>query len=1300
VGASVTFSSATGASAINVNSGTKTVGAITINSNFAYTFSGSQLNLDNGGTATISVTGSATHVFSNNIQLTNSNLVVSGSGSAQFNGVISQNSGSRSLTMAGTGLLTLAANNTYAGTTTVSSGTLRITNAGALGTTAAGTTVQSGGELQLSGGITVTGESLTLSGTGTNGALVSQSGTNSWDGNIALAADATITNLTGNRFSIGVYNSTPSSNSDLTLAGNTVTFNAASSGEIRVATDIVGSGNVVIASTGSGTVEYYSTGNTFTGTTTINSGTLSLYTDSSGPGNFVVGDGTGTDTLIYNSLNDQIGDSATVRVNRSGVLNLNNRSDTIGALTLEGGISAGTGLVTTGTGTLTLNGDVTLAYAAASTQSAEISGKLNLGGGTRIFDVANSSPDVDLLVSAVISEPYYSSVTKTGTGTLQFSAANTYTGETRVNAGVLRVSNAAALGAANYNNYVASGAALEFAGSFTLNESGLTLAGSGIAGNGALRSISGTNAYNNQLAIDAAGASVGVDSGASLSLGGQINGGDFAKVGAGTLTLTGTQEVNASTFIVNGGTTVLNRTASGNLVKTAVNVQSGVLRLAANDQIANSQTITFASAGTFDLAGFNETVGKLAFTGGAVTLGGGTLTLNADPAIISSAAATSATIAGAGALNLGAYAATFQVADGTAVNDLDISSVISGSSILHKTGDGALRLDNAANSYSGGTVIDGGTVRISPSAGSVGIATAGTNSYLGTGALTVNTGGTLEIAPTGSGADFTGFDRALTINGGTVRLAPQNEATGLMLGTNTLTFGSAGGLLDIDQQLAAGVNLGNVQVNAASGTPATVRYGTISNPSGTGGWDSGGRDLNIANGSLTGTGHLGFELLNGAAVQYNQASFGGTLYFSGPTTGDPSASTTATTTGRLALDTQSTFTVAGGINFDGIMQVGLYGAARTLDADITVRSGTTAFQGRGTNSAALDALTIGSTVNGRSLIVEDGARAVMDIGYRDDVDYNGGIVLNAKSDIRAGGTLEFAQTNTANSFSTIQVYGNVVGSGTTGHEATLRLSTPVGSLPGSTAGTTYFDNASKIIVNGAGTGGLRVEGTKARVDAYATDARLAATTGTGGTLTLAYTSGGDRALGSAANLTVASAVNLGLVSSGGEFTLTGSLANWGGLLVGDNTKVTFGNSNVFDSADTLTLNTGSVLNLAGTTQSFGTLNVVGDSVIDFSSSSASTLNVNSLNIASGVTLTLVNWVSTVDYFFANLDPGSANLNNVVFAYNGETGSWSVYGLPNEITPAPEPSVYGAVLIGSLLGWMGLRRRAASGRRRG
>ncbi|NDA26417.1 MAG: hypothetical protein EBZ05_06215, partial [Verrucomicrobia bacterium] len=81
----------------------------------------------------------------------------------------------------------MTADNTFDGSTTVSSGVLRIGHNNALGSSIAGTSVSTGAALEIQGGITVGAEALTLNGDGISyrGSLRNISGDNSWGGNIA-----------------------------------------------------------------------------------------------------------------------------------------------------------------------------------------------------------------------------------------------------------------------------------------------------------------------------------------------------------------------------------------------------------------------------------------------------------------------------------------------------------------------------------------------------------------------------------------------------------------------------------------------------------------------------------------------------------------------------------------------------------------------------------------------------------------------------------------------------------------------------------------------------------------------------------------------------------------------------------------------------------------------------------------------------------------------------------------------------------------------------------------------------------
>lgn len=146
-----------------------------------------------------------------------------------------------------------------------------------------------------------------------------------------------------------------------------------------------------------------STANTYTGDITVNEGTLLLNQTgfNAVTGGLIIGDGTGTDTVRLLGV-DQIDDTADVTMQSSGVLDLNDQSETIDALN-------GGGLVTnSGTGAISLT------VGAGDDAAASFSGIIENGSGNL-------------------------SLTKTGTGVQVLSGANTYTGLTLVSAGTLRL---------------------------------------------------------------------------------------------------------------------------------------------------------------------------------------------------------------------------------------------------------------------------------------------------------------------------------------------------------------------------------------------------------------------------------------------------------------------------------------------------------------------------------------------------------------------------------------------------------------------------------------------------------------------------------------------------------------------------------------------------------------------------------------------------------------------------------------------------------------------------------------------
>jgi autotransporter-associated beta strand protein len=133
--------------------------------------------------------------------------------------------------------------------------------------------------------------------------------------------------------------------------------------------------------------------------------------------------------------------------------------------------------------------------------------------------------------------------------------------------------------------------------------------------------------------------------------------------------------------------------------------------------------------------------------------------------------------------------------------------------------------------------------------------------------------------------------------------------------------------------------------------------------------------------------------------------------------------------------------------------------------------------------------------------------------------------------------------------------------------------------------------------------------------------------------------------------------------------------------------------------DTVVLS-GGTLSLSGISATIATLNITANSTIDFSGS-ASTLNVTNLSLSAGVTLTITNWANATDFFYASNwtgatfdTSGAAPMNQIDF--NGAPASSTKWlGYDHQITPVPEPSSFGAILL--LLSGLGIAWRRRAGR---
>lgn len=405
-------------------------------SNAAVTLSGDSLFFL-GTTPGITATANAAHTIANNLTLDGTATMNIASNSATLSGVLNGNGG---ITKSGAGTLVLTGANTHTGTTSVSAGVLNIRHANALGSGDA--TVASGAELQLQGGITVSGARVTVTGGGNNGALKNISGNNTWAGDISALAVSGITRIASDAgtFTLsGEISQSSGSTDQLVFQGN---------GNIVVTGVIDGISNVTRSSTGTGVVSLVGD-NTYTGQTILNGGITEVESISS-----LVGD-PGDEDVALNSSG--LGAPETTA---KGTITMGNSSTTatlrfIGPTLKTDRVFNLAG--TSGGAVIEQNGGGTLTLLSAFTAT---------GAGTKTLTLSGTGEGVAAGAIVDNSATNKTNVAKNGTGTWTIGGVNSYTGTTTINAGTLLMTGSIAAGG---NVTVATGATFGGSGTVTPN---------------------------------------------------------------------------------------------------------------------------------------------------------------------------------------------------------------------------------------------------------------------------------------------------------------------------------------------------------------------------------------------------------------------------------------------------------------------------------------------------------------------------------------------------------------------------------------------------------------------------------------------------------------------------------------------------------------------------------------------------------------------------------------------------------------------------------------------------------------
>jgi autotransporter-associated beta strand protein len=683
------------------------VGTLTLTGNNTYsggtTINAGTLQLGNGGT-TGSITGNVTD---------NGTLAFDRSDAVTFSGAIS---GTGSLAQLGSGTVTLTGNNTYSGVTTISAGTLQIGNGGTTGSIVGNVADNGTLAFDRSDAVTFSGA---ISGTGS--VLQLGSGTVTLTGNSTYAGGTTISAGTlqiGNGGTNGSITGIVNDNGILAFdRSDAVTF----SGVITGAGSLVqlGSGALVLTAN-----------HTYSGGTTISAGTLQL--GNGGTSGSIIGNVTDNGSLAFDrsdsfTFTGAISGTGTVDQIGTGTLTLTGSNTYSGPTNVSSGtlragsataFSAISAFSLTGLSVLDLNGFDASIGSLTGVAGATVS----LGAHTLTTGGDNTST----LFAGTILGLGGGGLVKIGTGIFTLAGANTYPGGTTVGNGTVVAAASGALGSGPVSVTGAS-SNLQINSSVTLNN---------------LVSLNNGGTLNNSGLLNEGSANLNV-----------TNGGTIVNNPSGTITANQIQFTLAPAILVNSGTINANVTFAnfantvqlftgssivGNLnLGTHTGTElilngngTGLLSQAITGTVTNSGSLVKQGTGTW-------TLDKNLSVPVATNVLAGFLVLDGQltsPQVNVSTGATLQFGAGGSAGNL---IGNVVVDNGSVIfnrsDSLTFNANISGSGGLNQNGTSTTIL-GGANTYSGGTVINAGTLVVNSS------------QALGLGNVTLN-GGTLKADP-------------------------------------------------------------------------------------------------------------------------------------------------------------------------------------------------------------------------------------------------------------------------------------------------------------------------------------------------------------------------------------------------------------------------------------------------------------------------------------------------------------------------------------------------------------------------
>ena len=675
----------------------------------------------------------------------------------------------------------------------------------------------------------------------------------------------------GGTFAYTATVSTPSITVTPTLAGATITVNgsAVTSGTASAAIPLaLGANTITVVSTASGGTS------TYTLTVTRTQSSYNWAINQAGPSSW--------DTVANWTPNTGPPNGIDIIANLTNNITTDNQISLASPVTIGGlniGDASGDNAFTVASGQpITFDvstGSATLTRSAAGASPDTINAALVLAD-TLAVNVTTATGS--LALNGDISQTGGgSSLNKSGAGTLILSGNNSYTGATRISGGILQVATLANTGSSSN-----IGASTNEASNLTLNGGTLRYTGAAVSTNRrfALQTSSSIDAsgagavnFTNTAAMGFNGGTAdktltltGDNTGANIlaaSIGDNVGVTSLAKSGTGTWVVSGANTYTGSTVITDGTLRLANTAAVQNSSLVSINgvTNDGILQLATNTAFSTFPLFSASSTSRATIVSDRATAGAgLTHLLGVSNFGVNTYNFTSGANVTSGTGGVSfstvnLTGGGNGSTIFNPTTANLTIADGVTISSggttktLNLGGTSTGNSVggaisngigtlsLTKSNTGIWELSGlsaaAVDNYSGATIIDNGTLRITttnPSfAGSLtfGSSVGGTN----TGSLDLSSASATfagaflaRTNSTNANTITIGSGRTLQLNGaftvGYNNTALPHSTTGLnVTGSGTLSIGTSGTPTNANVQIGNGAttSVGNFGVLDMSG---------------------------------------------------------------------------------------------------------------------------------------------------------------------------------------------------------------------------------------------------------------------------------------------------------------------------------------------------------------------------------------------------------------------------------------------------------------------------------------------------